>query len=442
MKTTFRLKNSKAKRESVIWVDINHQGQRTKFYTDVSVYPGYWRQEKQRIELPQRKKDLDWSLKEYETNINSKLSDLESRIKSYPRHCIKNDIQETAEGLKAYLNQGKNGSDKRLPVLFLTDYLENIYIPGCESGTLTYFKNNQHLKYAPGTIKSKNGVLATLQAYEKDTRQRIRLERVDMDFYQSFVRWSEQRHRINQTGKVIKEVKAVMRHAYDQGLHNNLAWDNKHFNVLREDIKAIALTEEELRSLAELSLNGRDKHYRDVFLVGCYTALRISDYKRLSPEHIKRRLDKDNQPYDAIVITTQKTKVEVVIPIAEEILPILKDPAFFGGRIIEQKFNKTIKGLCELAKLKDEEEVVRVVKGRKVTKRLKRYEMVTSHTARRTGATYLYYRGWPVHDIMQITGHKTEKAFLKYLKISGERSAKQNAHKIINSKSIQLQEVS
>ena len=131
--STFRLKNRKAKRETVVWVDINHRGQRIKFYTNVSVKPEYWSHDKQRLTVPPREKDIDSSLEQFEDDVNSKLSDFESLIKSYPRHCIKNDTQETALGLKTYLARKKDGTDKQSPVVFLTDYLEQQYIPGCES---------------------------------------------------------------------------------------------------------------------------------------------------------------------------------------------------------------------------------------------------------------------------------------------------------------------
>ena len=53
----------------------------------------------------------------------------------------------------------------------------------------------------------------------------------------------------------------------------------------------------------------------------------------------------------------------------------------------------------------------------------KKYELVSTHTARRSGATNMYIAVIPTLAIMKITGHKTEKAFLKYIKISEEENA-------------------
>ena len=46
-----------------------------------------------------------------------------------------------------------------------------------------------------------------------------------------------------------------------------------------------------------------------------------------------------------------------------------------------------------------------------------KWELLTTHTARRSFATNEYLAGTPTLTIMAITGHKTEKAFLRYIKL-------------------------
>jgi integrase len=55
---------------------------------------------------------------------------------------------------------------------------------------------------------------------------------------------------------------------------------------------------------------------------------------------------------------------------------------------------------------------------------LELWQCVASHTARRSAATNYYLQGFPVIDLMKITGHKTEKSFMKYIKISKLDAAK------------------
>jgi len=61
--------------------------------------------------------------------------------------------------------------------------------------------------------------------------------------------------------------------------------------------------------------------------------------------------------------------------------------------------------------------------GVKVTNNHQKWERLTTHTARRSFATNEYLAGTPTITIMAITGHKTEKAFLKYIKLTSSEHA-------------------
>jgi hypothetical protein len=50
-------------------------------------------------------------------------------------------------------------------------------------------------------------------------------------------------------------------------------------------------------------------------------------------------------------------------------------------------------------------------------------DLIKTHTARRTGCSLMYLAGIPVIDIMKVSGHKTEKEFLKYIKVGKEETA-------------------
>jgi len=69
------------------------------------------------------------------------------------------------------------------------------------------------------------------------------------------------------------------------------------------------------------------------------------------------------------------------------------------------------------------EVIKKTVGGKSVTEKKPRYELCSSQTARRTFATINYKREIPVYSIMAVTGHKTEKAFLKYIKTTAEEHA-------------------
>ncbi len=166
----------------------------------------------------------------------------------------------------------------------------------------------------------------------------------------------------------------------------------------------------------DLSKNERLNNVRDWFIVGAYTGLRYSDLKRLSKEHIKGNL---------IGIKTQKTGKEVVIPISKEVRETLnKHNNKLPRMMSNQKFNKYIKEVCKLAGI-DEPISVEETKGKlKLHKTEPKYNLVSAHTARRSFATNAYLSGLPTINIMKMTGHRTEKSFLQYIKITEEENAK------------------
>ncbi|MBD0374207.1 MAG: hypothetical protein ICV51_01065 [Flavisolibacter sp.] len=52
-----------------------------------------------------------------------------------------------------------------------------------------------------------------------------------------------------------------------------------------------------------------------------------------------------------------------------------------------------------------------------------KYNLITSHTCRRSFCTNEFLAGTPVLLIMKISGHKKEKDFYKYIRITAEEAA-------------------
>ena len=67
--------------------------------------------------------------------------------------------------------------------------------------------------------------------------------------------------------------------------------------------------------------------------------------------------------------------------------------------------------------------MTRTVGGKLVTETFEKWEQVSSHTGRRSFCTNMYKRGLPTLMIMSVSGHKTEKSFLKYIKVKQSEHA-------------------
>ena len=90
--------------------------------------------------------------------------------------------------------------------------------------------------------------------------------------------------------------------------------------------------------------------------------------------------------------------------------------------------NKCLKEIAELARIDKPIECTITKAGILQKNTFPKYELITTHTARRSFATNLYLADVPSISIMKITGHRTEKSFLKYIKVTQE----QNADKLLN----------
>lgn len=126
-----------------------------------------------------------------------------------------------------------------------------------------------------------------------------------------------------------------------------------------------------------------------------------------------------------IEIKQYKTKDKVVIPLHPMVGTILnKYHGNLPNNISNQKFNDYIKEACKIAGINESVSKSITKGGINRSKNYKKWELVSSHTARRSFATNLYKSGFPTISIMAITGHKTEKAFLTYIRVTPEEHAR------------------
>jgi len=164
-----------------------------------------------------------------------------------------------------------------------------------------------------------------------------------------------------------------------------------------------------------LSLNPRLDKARDLFLLGCYTGLRFSDFIQITSSNINNNI---------LSIKTQKTGTFVRIPLNPNANHILNK---YDGNapkpITNQRLNDYLKEISEKAELNDQL-ITYKSQGKAIVKEKKyKYQLVCTHTARRSFATNCYKAGIPAKQIMLITGHTTESEFFKYIKIDSSENA-------------------
>lgn len=233
---------------------------------------------------------------------------------------------------------------------------------------------------------------------------------IDYTFCEDFIEWMSNTKNLcaNTRGSHVKFVKAAMNEAHKNKLHQNTEF--KTFRKEAEQVDAVYLTNEEVTKVANLPLCGSYGIARDLFILGCHTGMRFSDYSRLSMKDIS----------DGVIhFITQKCKAPVDLPAHPRVIDILTKHGGEAPKLSGQKFNVYIKQVCKEAGI---DETVLVRKSGKHV-RCEKWELVSSHTARRTGLTNMYKAGIPTYRCMMISGHKTEHVFLTYLRITQEENA-------------------
>ncbi len=305
-----------------------------------------------------------------------------------------------------------------------------------------FIKENQEGKrfgkkgklFSKATITSYTSTLKHLMNHQDSTRKRIDFDQINMRFYKDFVSYLQRKDYMpNTIGKYIKNIKVFLKEANKRGLTANESYKDEDFIVFQEDTDHVYLSESELRTLFELdlNLNKRLEKVRDLFLFACYTGLRFSDITQIQKEHF---IDNNSR----IKIHTIKTGEAVEIPVHWIVKQLFEK---YGGEIpssiSNQKLNKYLKELCELAEIDEPIISVRTKGGLRYEEKVPKFSQVTVHTARRSFATNMFLAEVHPLKIMKITGHRTEKAFLRYIRISQEDNAKGLAN-ILTSKKIRI----
>lgn len=215
--------------------------------------------------------------------------------------------------------------------------------------------------------------------------------------------------------KLLSRLSTIIHKAQESGYKVN--WGINEIRLKKDYIETVALTQDELDRINQLNLSKEAAAVRDRFLIGCYTAQRISDYKRIKASDILAGI---------ITIKQQKTGAVVKIPAHPVLYEILeRNGGEFPDLPSNQAMNAAIKRICKKAGINEIISVERSRSGKIERLKLKKYEMISSHTARRTGATLMYRSGIQVAKIMKLTGHTTESSFFQYIRIDKIENAKE-----------------
>lgn len=308
-----------------------------------------------------------------------------------------------------------------------------------ESGT----NRNNGRKFSQSTIQQWKNFHRLLCRYEQSYRA-IDFREINTAFWDRFKQFCEDEGLMHKsTNKYLAVFRALISYAQANGIEvSETALQSYHkVPIFDDDSKAKTyLNEQELQALYEMKLSGMKERVRDIFMLGCYLGQRVSDYNNLTKSDftITRRGNR------VVSFTQEKTNNAVVVPIIyDNVYSIAEKYNYNFPRLSHSVINRYIKRILAdlsttLPSLRQTLRTAITLKEQQAEARgtmhferdakgyvvKPRYEMVSTHTARRSCITNLYLSNrFTISQLMSISGHKSEKAFNEYICCSSEEIA-------------------
>jgi integrase len=425
MKTKFYLR--KGSEKSTIQFEFRH-GKNARFRASTNFVINSdkdWDSNKQKMKLPSstfNAKLINSKLSEFENQLNDLLykeneKDLEiDTIKSMFAKVFDIFEKPKSKFQSNPFNENQKDLDTNKDFIKYYEWFLEFY-----SKNNSPFSKKILTKGTLNTLKSSLNVVKKFLIYKKI--KNLNFDDINRGFYNEFIDYltNEKKYTKNYIGTVIQKLKTVMGYAYDEDKHTNLEFKKNYFSKVTEVINHPYLNQDELLRIENLVLNDEELNItRDIFLIGCNTGLRIGDLLNFlkKPEIITQ----DETQF--IRIKQSKTSNFVVIPINSVIKKILdKRDGNLPKYLHQNTINENIKSICKRADIKENYKFIRTEGGTQVERLEPKYKFICTHTARRSFCTNAYYSGIPPHDIMAISGHKTEKIFFNYIKVEKEVNA-------------------
>jgi len=394
IKVNFYLDRKKSE-QPLIFVFASHDGKRKKASCRIKIDPVNWDKKKQRAKpskaFPAHRP------------INNILDQIQQTITAdyYQKQLEKKSF--LLKPIVAAITQPKEKSEINL-ITFCEAFIQQKIKEQKPKGTITVFKTAYtHIKYF------------------NDYHYPINFNDIDLKFFKDYKDYLliEKNFKANHANKMIAKLKQFMNESFDLGYHQNQKYKSRKFAIPKEDVDAIYYSVQELIQLYNHQYDRPAlERVRDSFLIDAFTGLRFIDGVNLDPEHI---IKKDGVKLLQHITTKTNTKVHIPIHwIVEEILDKYQGTP---PPISNQKMNKHLKDVARLAGF-TKKEIKRFTKGGiKKTEVHEKWQITTTHTARRSFATNMILADIDERVIMEIGGWKSITEFRKYIKLTSLENA-------------------
>ena len=287
------------------------------------------------------------------------------------------------------------------------------FIHECESGKRK--KKGGTTNVSPGTVKSYKGFQAQFKEYQNTRLRVIDFTDLTLDFYNDFRLFlTDKEYSPNTIARMVKICKTIC-YAAEQLKLMDAGNVRTGFDVIYKDVDNIYLTDERIQELYEYDLSSRPawEKVKDVFVVGCLTGQRVSDYKRINTKMIVTLNDGNRY----IKLKQEKTGSIVYIPLDSRVDAILNKYSGELPKVYDQKINDHSKEIGEALGWTEIVELDEQRGAMEYTAKKRFCDLLKTHTCRRSLATNMQKAGASLSSIMAITGHSSGQQLKTYLKL-------------------------
>ena len=357
------------------------------------VKPRYWNKSKPRVSIKHPTDDGYNPEK-----VNTYLDNFQKEAKEYFDDCKHHNIEVTLDIVSDYF-KGQKLNLNPVKKDFWEAYDEYIKI--------------MELTTATNTNRMQKSNKKKLEGFEKETGYKMNFESINLFFYDRLSEYIliTKEHEYNYLPPIVRRLKAFMNWSLKREYHNNTKF--KDFSAPEKEGSIIHLTFPELQQLINFKFESEKlSRVRDFYCFGCLIGARYSDL---------RRLTKNNISDGKLKFTTEKTKIDITIPLFPGLTTIINrypDQHLLLPKYSGQKANKYIKKACELAEINTLTEYKTFVKNETIKTFKPKWELISSHSARKTFICYAHSSGIDLKTIMNITGIQDHETLRRYLDVS------------------------
>lgn len=234
-------------------------------------------------------------------------------------------------------------------------------------------------------------------------------------------------HQNETTNKKISMSKWFFRWLVAKGLLTDISFTAHKTHLKRSSRVVVFLTWEELMKVYNHTFERPNlSRARDFFCLCCFTSLRYSDAAALKKTDIYD---------DAIHITTQKTNDKITIELNNYSRTILQryadnDTDKALPVISNQNMNVYVKEVCRQCGINEKLTDIYYIGEKKYVETKEKWEMIGTHSGRRTFICNALMLGIAPNVVMKWTGHSDYKSMQPYIDIADE--AKKTAMDLFN----------